>query len=127
MGAGVVVDVTRAQAQINYELDHTCDRPREGVHNAPVAPESGESVRFPIGYVADSYLHERQSAHSGESLAWLEKLRIQRPELCCCDDPSEASRSGSNQVDRPRQPLQPGRFSVKSVDEPDLPIGMLLE
>ena len=74
MGVGTVVDVTRAQAQINYELDHTCDRPREGVHNAPVAPESGESVRFPIGYVVDSYLHERQSAHSGESLAWLEKL-----------------------------------------------------
>ena len=69
LGAGAVVDVTRAQAPIDYELDRTCDRPGGDVRNVLVAPESGEIVRFPIGYAASSYLHEQQSAYSGELLA----------------------------------------------------------
>ena len=84
--------MTKAQAPIACEPARTCDRPGGDVHNVPVAPESGESVPFPIGCIVGSCLHERQSAHSGESLAWPGGLRIQRPERCCCDDPSVANR-----------------------------------
>ena len=83
--------MTKAQAPIACEPARTCDRPGGDVHNVPVAPESGEIVRFPIGYAANSCLHERQSAHSGESLAWLGGLQLQRSELYWYDDSSGAN------------------------------------